>query len=112
VSQDRKLEVHVRYEAFKKAYKIFLTPTDKLDKLKIQLNKYFVYVDENQTTCHVAVYVPCIVLENDNDKETNNIYHHEMLKDGGDVIFMFFLMVEDNKLYLRVRSNCKFSNCQ
>lgn len=110
MSHDRKLEVHVSYEAFKKTDKIFLTPTIKLDELKTQLNQYFVHVDENQTTCHVVVYV-CIVMEDDGDKKTN-VYHHEMLKDDDDVMSIFFFMVEDNNLYLWIRSNRKFSNCQ
>ena len=39
MSQDRKLEALVSYEAFKKTDKIFLTLTDKLDVLKTQLKQ-------------------------------------------------------------------------
>jgi hypothetical protein len=85
--QDRKLEAHVSYEALNKTDKIFLTSTNKLDELKTQLNQYFVHVDENQTTCHVVVYV-CIVMKDDCYKETN-VYHHEMLKDDDDVMSIF-----------------------
>ncbi|AES91421.1 hypothetical protein MTR_4g113300 [Medicago truncatula] len=38
MSWDRKVEGHVRYGAFKKMDKIFLTSTDKLDELKAPKN--------------------------------------------------------------------------
>jgi len=56
MSQDGKVEGHVRYEAFKRTNKIFLTPTDKLEELKTQLNKYFVHLGGNQSACHVGLY--------------------------------------------------------
>jgi len=43
LSQYVEIEGHVTYSAFKKTIKIFLTPTDTLDDLKTQLNKYFVF---------------------------------------------------------------------
>ena len=36
------VETHVRYTVVKKKINVFLTPTDKLDELKTQLNKYFI----------------------------------------------------------------------
>jgi len=55
MSTEGKVEAHVQYEAFKRTIKIFLTPTIKLDELKTQFNKYFVYICENQTTTRVFV---------------------------------------------------------
>jgi hypothetical protein len=54
----------------KKTIKVFLTPTDKLDELKAQLNRYFVHLGENQRTSHVFVQVPSVNLTADKDKDS------------------------------------------
>jgi hypothetical protein len=41
----------------KKTIKVFITPTDTMDVLKTQLNKYIMYIGENHTTFHVLVQV-------------------------------------------------------
>jgi len=63
------VEAHVRYAGVKKNINVFLTPTDKLDELKAQLNRYFIHIDENQRTSHVVVHVSCVNLGK--DKEYN-----------------------------------------
>ena len=68
MSQNAQIEGHVRYFAFKKTIKVFLTSTDTMDNLKAQLNKYFVYYDENHTTSHVFVQVPYVDLGADKDE--------------------------------------------
>jgi len=45
-----------------KTIKVFLTHTHKLDKLKTQLNIYYVHLSENQRTSHVFVHVSCVNL--------------------------------------------------
>ena len=49
MSEDAQVEVeaHVSYSATNKTIKVVLTPTDKLDELKTQFNKYFVHIGEN-----------------------------------------------------------------
>jgi hypothetical protein len=42
---------------------------DKLDELKTQLNKYFVHLDENQTTSRIFVQVPYVNLRMDKDED-------------------------------------------
>ena len=62
MSEDAKVpvEAHVRYESVRKKIKVFLTPTDKLDKLKTHLNKYSIHIGQNQRTSHVIVQVSCV----------------------------------------------------
>ena len=59
------VEAHVRYESVRKKVKVFLTPTDKLDELKAQLNRYFIQIGENQRTSHVIVQVPHVNVRKD-----------------------------------------------
>jgi len=49
----------------KRKAKVFSTRTEKLNELKTQLNKYFVYLDENQIVSHVFIQVSCVDLEVD-----------------------------------------------
>jgi len=72
MSQDAQIEVeaHVWYSVVKKTINVFLTPTDKLDDLKAQLNIYFVYLSKNQITSHVFVQVRCVNLKEDKDEDS------------------------------------------
>jgi len=63
-----KIEVRVRYSAFKKTIKVKITSTDSLDDLKTQLNTYFEHLGENQYTCHLFGQMPCIDLGEDRDE--------------------------------------------
>jgi len=64
------VEVHVRYVVVKKKIKVFLTPINNLDELKVQLNIYFIYIGENQITSHVLVQVSCMNLGEDRDEDS------------------------------------------
>jgi len=66
----------------------FFIPRRQVWELKIQLYKYFIHLNENQIVSRVFVHVSCIDL-------------------GEDIASMFSSMVESNKLYLCVCSNCK-----
>jgi len=57
------VEAHVIYEAMRKRVKFFLTPTDKLDELKAQLDGYFIHIGENQRTIHGVVNVSDVDFE-------------------------------------------------
>jgi hypothetical protein len=82
-----------------------------LDELKTQLNKYFVHLGEYQIAFQVFVQVPCVDLETDKDEDLWKIDHHpHVIHIDDDVASMFPSMVENNKLYICVRSNCKWSN--
>jgi len=61
------VEVHVLYEAVKKRAKFFITPTDKLDKLKARLDGYFIHIGANQRTYDVVVNVPDVDLGEDKE---------------------------------------------
>ena len=61
------VEAHIRYATVKKKIKVFLTPTDKLDELKAQLNRYFIHIGENQRTSHLVVHVSCVDLGEDKE---------------------------------------------
>jgi len=76
-------------------------------KLKTQLNKYFVYLDENHTTSHVFVQVPCVDLGTDKDEDMwKTVYSPRVIRDNNNVELIFRSIVENNVLYLCVRSNC------
>jgi len=95
------VEVHVRYCAMKKKIKVFLTATDKLDKLKAQINIYFVHIGENQITSHVFVHVSCVSLGEDKDEDFwKTVYFPQIIRDDSDIDYMFRLMVENNILRL------------
>jgi len=89
----------------KKKIKVFLTPTDKLDELKAQLNKYFVHIGENQRTSNVFVQLPRVNPEEDkNEDNWKTVYFPQVIRDDSDIDFMFRLMVENNILHLCVWS--------
>jgi len=69
MSEDTQVEAHVGYSTFRRKIKVFLTPNDKLDELKTQLNKYFLHLGENQTTFHVFVQVSCVDLGAGKDED-------------------------------------------
>jgi len=65
---------------------VFLTPTDKLDELKTQLNIYFFHLGENQRTSHVFVHVTCVNLTTDKDEDGwNAVYFPKVIHDDDDV---------------------------
>jgi len=87
----------------RKKVKVFETPTDKLDELKAQLNRYFIHIGENQRTSHVIVQVPCVDLWEDKEKYFwKTVYYQQLVKDDSDVDYMFMLMIENNILHLYV----------
>ncbi|AES97143.1 hypothetical protein MtrunA17_Chr5g0419781 [Medicago truncatula] len=107
MSEDAQVEVeaHVRYSAFMKTIKVFLTPTNKLDELKTQLDRYFSHLGENQRASHVFVQVSCVSLGEDKDEDNwKTIYFPKIIPDDGNIDYMFRLMVENNMLHLCVRS--------
>jgi len=69
ISQNAQTKGHVQYSAFKKTITVFLTPTDILDDLKTQLNKYFVLHGEDHNISHVFVHVPCVDIGADKDED-------------------------------------------
>jgi len=74
-----------------------------LDELKAQLNRYFVHISENQRASHVFVRVPCINLGEDKDEDSwKTVYFPQVIRDDGDVDYMFRLMVENNILHICV----------
>jgi len=76
------VEVHVIYEAVKKRVRFFVTPTDKLDELKAQLDRYFIHIGENQRTYDVVVNVPDIDLGEDKEEDFwKTVYHPQILED-------------------------------
>jgi len=51
--------------------------------LKTQFNKYFVYLGENQTTCHVFVQVPYVDMEADKDEDLfKTVYYPQVIVDN------------------------------
>jgi len=99
------VEAHVRYAAVKKKIKVFLTPTDKLDELKAQLNRYFIHIGENQRTSHVVAHVSCVDLGEDKEEDFwKPVYFPQLIKDDIDVDYMFRLMVQNNILHLYIWS--------
>ncbi|KEH33447.1 methyl-CpG-binding domain protein [Medicago truncatula] len=102
MSEVAQIEGRVRYSAFKKTVKVMITPTDSLDNLKAQLNTYFEHLGENQYTRHLFGQMPCIDLGEDRDEYAwkTASYMPLLIRDDGDVGFMFRNMVEDNILYM------------
>jgi len=105
-----KIEGRVRYSAFKKTIKVMITPIDSLDDLKAQLNTYFEHLGENQYTRHLFGQMSCIDLGEYRDEYAwkTASYMSWLIEDDSDVRFMFRNMVENNILYMYVRSIC---NC-
>jgi len=58
--------------------------------------------------------MPCIDLGEDKDEHVWKMacYMPWLIRDNSDVRFMFRNMVEDNILYMCVRSICKCVECQ
>jgi len=114
MSQVAKIEGLVRYSAFKKTIKVTITPTDSLDDLKAQLNTYFEHLGENQYTRHLFGQMPCIDLGEDIDEYTwkTASYLSWLIEDDSDVGFMFRNMVENNILYMYIRSICNCVECK
>jgi len=108
-----KIEDCVRYSAFKKTIKVMITPTNSLDDLKAQLNTYFEHLGENQYTRHLFGQMPCIDLGEDRDEYAwkTASYMPWLIEDDSDVEFMFRDMVENNILYMYVRSICSCVEC-
>jgi len=67
----------------------FLTPNNRLDELKAQLNRYFVHLGENQRTSHVFVQVSCVNMTTDKDEDGwKTVYFPKVIHDDGDVDYM------------------------
>jgi len=99
------VKLEIRYVDVKKRVWFTVNPTDKLDELKTKLDDFFIYIGSNHRTRDVIVNVSYLNLGE--DKEENfwkTVYHPQLLKDDSDVDFMFSVMVENNTLYLFVRS--------
>jgi len=109
-----KIEGHVRYSSLKKTVKVMITPTNSLDDLKTQLNTYFEHLGENQYICHLFVQMPCIDLGEDRDEHAwkTTSYMPWLICEDSDVGFLFRNMVEDNILYMYVRSICNCIECK
>jgi hypothetical protein len=114
MSEIAKFEGHVRYSAFKKTIKVMITPTNSLDDLKAQLNTYFEHLGEIQYTRHMFGQMSCIDLGEDRDEYAwkTASYMPWLIKDDSDVGFMFRNMVENNILYMYVRSICNCDECK
>jgi len=113
MSEVAKIKGRVRYAAFKKTIKVMIRPTDSLDDLKAQLNAYFVHLGENQHTLHLFTQMHCIDLGEDRDEYAWKTvsYMPWLIEDDSDVGFMFRTMVENNILYMYVRSICNCADC-
>jgi len=114
MSKVAKIEGRVRYSSFKKTIKVMITLTDTLDDLKAQLNTYFEYLGENQYKRHLFVQMSCIDLGEDKDEYTWKTagYVPWLIRDDSDIDFMLRNMIEDNILYMCVRSICNCVECQ
>jgi len=98
-----KLEVHY-VDVIKKAL-FTVNPTDKLDELKAKLDVVFIQIGSNHRTRDVIVNVLGLDLGEDKEEDFwKTVYYPQLLKDDSDVDYMFRLIVENNTLYLFVRS--------
>jgi len=96
------VEAYVQYEVVKKKIKLFLTPADKLDELKAQLDGYFIDIGENQKTSHVVVHVPSVNLKKDKEDDFWKIvYFPQLIEDDSNIDYLFRLIVENN-IFLRL----------
>ena len=94
-----------RNRSLKARVKFFITPTDKLDVLKAQLEGYFIHIGVNQRTSHVVINVSCVDLGEDKEEDFwKTVYFPQLLEDDSDVAYMFSVMVENNTLHFFVRS--------
>jgi len=114
MSEVAKIEGRIRYSTFKKTVKVMITSMDSLDDLKAQLNTYFEHLGENQYTRHLFGQMSCIDLGEDRDEYAwkTASYMSWLIKDDSDVGFMFQNMVENNILYMYVRSICNCDECK
>jgi len=97
------VEVHVLYEAVKKRVKFFITPTNKLDLLKAQLDGYFIQIGANQRTSDIVVNVSGVDLGEDKEEDFWKIvYFPQLVEDDSDIAYMFSVMVENNILQLYI----------
>jgi len=99
------VKLEVGYVDVKKRVWFTVNPTDKLDELKAKLDDFFIYIGSNHRTHDVIVNVSGLNLGEDKEEDFWKIvYHPQLLKEDSDVDFMFSVMVENNTLYLFVRS--------
>ena len=114
MSEVTKIKGRVRYSSLKKTVKVMITLTDSLDDLKAQLNTYFEHLGENQYTHNLFAQMSCIDLGEDRDEHAwkTASYMPWLICEDSDVGFMFWNMVEDNILYMYVRSICNCVECQ
>jgi len=99
------VELHDLYEAVKKRVRFFRNPTNKLDKLKAKLDRYFIHIGANQRTSDIVVNVSGVDLGEDKEEEFwKTVYFPQLVEDDSDVAYMFSVMVENNTLHLYVRS--------
>jgi len=97
------VEVYVLYEAVKKRVKFFITPTNKLDELKAQLDRYFIHIGTNQRASDVVVNVAGVDLGEDNEEDFwNTMYFPQLVENDNDIAYMISVMVENNILQLYV----------
>ena len=99
------VKLEVRYVDVKMRVWFTVNPTDKLDELKTKLDDFFIYIGSNHRTRDVIVNVSGLDLGEDKEEDFwKTVYYPQLLKDDSDVNFMFSVMVENNTLYLFVRS--------
>jgi hypothetical protein len=99
------VKLEVRYVDVKKRAWFTVNPTDKLDELKAKLDDFFIHIGSNHRTRDVIVNVSGLDLGEDKEEDFwKTVYYPQLLKDDSDVDFMFRVMVENNTLYLFVRS--------
>ena len=110
MSEVAKIEGRIWYSSLKKTVEVMITPTDSLDNLKAQLNTYFEHLGKNQYTRHLFGQMSCIDLGEDRDEYAwkTTSYMPCLIEDDSNVGFMLQNMVENNILYMYVRSifNC------
>jgi len=89
----------------KNRVKFFITPTDKLDELKAQLDGYFIQIGANQRTSDIVVNVSGVDLGEDKEEDFWKIvYFPQLVEDDSDISYMFSVMVENNILQLYIWS--------
>jgi len=85
-----KLKVMRHIPLSRRRLRFFLTLTDSLDDLKIQLNKYLVFRGEDHSTSHVFVQQLHYDLGAEKDEDMwNTVYYPKLIEDDSDVDFMF-----------------------
>jgi len=78
---------------------------EKLDELKAKLDVFFIQIGSNNRICDVIVNVSGLDFGEDKEEDFwKTVYYPQLLKDDSGVDYMFRLMVENNTLYLFVRS--------